>query len=73
MQLLAGSLVAFECLATPIEAVRYVKEPWSSKAAIPLAREWVDPSNLQHKRARLQQDSTQFAGDNSGLNACLSS
>jgi len=72
MQLLANSLVAFENLSSPTEAVRYIREPWSSKAASPLAREWVDPSNLQHKKARLQQDTSQFSGNSSGLNACLS-
>jgi len=67
MQLLSGSLVTFETLSSPAEAARYIREPWTSKAASPLARDWVDPTSLHHKKARLQQESSNSSGDNSGL------
>jgi len=66
VQLLTANIFYFEALANPAEAVRFVKEPWTSKAASPLSREWLEQNDLPHKRPRTQQETLQSTGDNPG-------
>jgi len=68
MQLLAAKLVCFEALPSPEEALRFLKEPWTTTASTPLLREYRDPQ-LVHKKPKGQQETPpqpNIAGDSSG-------